>query len=193
LKNRSLLNKMKNAIFFDVTIDRSPTDVTAEKAKYPHGPKFGTALFHNKAVEWKVVEPKIEARQAEADGRALRQMIAVGALLPEYMLAEGKGTTYSTGRVQEPVIMEKFIDYQDLWDAELITLFRHVIALGIKYKKLNETYKAKTKKGEEERKMIDVPIRVHFPELKRVDILEVAKTMALLLTQRLLIQSESGG
>lgn len=140
-----------------------------------------------------MVEPKIEARQAEADGRALRQMIAVGVLLPEYMLAEGKGATYSTGRVQERVIMQKFIDYQDLSDAEFITLFRHVIALSIKYKKLNETYKAKTKKGEEERKMIDVPIRVHFPELKRADILEVAKTMGLLLTQRLLSQSESGG
>lgn len=181
LKNRSLLNKMQRAIFFDVTVKGSPTDVAAEKAKYPHGPKFGTVLFHNEAVVWKVVEPKIDARSAEADGRALRQMIAVGALLPEYMLSEGRGTTYTTGRVQEPVIMQKFTDYQDLWEAEFITMFRHIIALGVKYEKLRETYKVKTKKGEEEHKTVDVPIRCHFPELKRVDILELAKTMALLL------------
>lgn len=177
LKNRTLLNKLKRAIFFDVTVDGTPAEVAAEKAKYPKGPKFGSVIFHNKSVEWKVVEPKMDARQAEADGRAIRQIIAIGAMLPEYMLSEGRGTTYSTGRVQEPVILRKFINYQDLWEFEFILLFRHILALAVKYKKLPETYK--DGKGDT-RKTISVPIRVFFPELKKEDILNIAKAMALL-------------
>lgn len=178
LKDRMLLNKMKNAIFFDVTVDGSPTDVASEQAKYPKGPKFGTVMFHNKAVEWKVVEPKIDARQSEVDGKTFKQMIAIGALLPEYMLSEGQGTTYSTGQVQEPVILQKFIDRQDLWEFEFIRLFKHILALGVKYKNLPETYK--DDKGET-CKTVDVPIRIIMPELKRKDILELAKAMTLLI------------
>jgi len=180
LKNRCLLNKIKQAIFFECIVDGNAADVAAQKALYPHGPKFGTALFHNKAIEWKVVEPKIDARTAEADARMLRQQIAVGAMLPEYMLSEGRGTTYSTGRVQEPAVMQKFVDMQDLWEAEFLILFKHVISLGIKYRQLPAEYEVKTKEGTKKRKMIDVPIRLIFPKLTKDDMLEKAKAMTLL-------------
>jgi len=182
LKNRWLLNKLKRAIFFDVTVIGGPNEVRAEKAKYPHGPQFGSVVFHNESVVWKVVEPKLDARTSEGDARAFRQMIAVGVLMPEYMLSEGKGTTYAIGSVQEKVILQKFIDYQDLWEEEYVDLFRRIISLGIKHHSLPKEYEAILEDGtKEKRKMEDVPIKVHFPELKKIDLLEVAKAMTLLM------------
>ena len=159
-------------------MDGNAAAVSAEKAKYPKGPKTGTVLWHNKAVEWKVMEPKIDARQSEVDGKSFKQMIAIGALLPEYMLSEGQGTTYSTGQVQEPVILQKFVDRQDLWEFEFIRLFRHVLRVAVKYKNLLEEYK--DSEGETH-KMADVPIRIILPELKTKDIEKLAKAMTLLL------------
>ncbi len=178
LKDRMLLNKIKRAIFFEYIVDGDAAAVAAEQAKYTKAPKFGSIVFHNKRVEIKVVEPKIDARQSEVDGKSFKQMIAIGALLPEYMLSEGQGTTYSTGQVQEPVILQKFVDRQDLWDFEFVRLFRHVLAVAVKQGKLEEEYKDKEGKIH---KTVDVPIRIILPELKTKDIEKLAKAMTLLL------------
>lgn len=179
LKNRVLINQAKRAIFFDVEVKGGAVDVAREKAKYPKLPKFGSILFHNEAVKWNVVNPKIEAQDAESDGRMLLRMVAIGALLPEYMLSEARGTTYAASKAQEAPALQKYVDYQDLWESEYETLFRHIIALGVKYEKLPKTYKAGKKK--EEKLMADVPIRIYLPELIKRKLLDVAKSMMILL------------
>lgn len=98
LTDRMRQNKYKGTFLWDVLVrgaDKKQLDaLRAEYAAAP--PESASTLFHNEHEEWKAVQPQIGAGDVRDDGRALRLLIAAGALLPEHYLAEGGNANRAT-------------------------------------------------------------------------------------------------
>ncbi len=97
LENRSRLNKLLTNLLWDVTATgASPEDISRLRALYAKPPPPATVLVHNERESWKPLVPDMHAADAAPDGRAIRLMIATGALLPEHYLAEGGNANRAT-------------------------------------------------------------------------------------------------
>ena len=58
---------------WDVTLRGADAgDINRKRAQWVRGPEMGTVLFHNEGEKWNAVQPRIEAGDASADGRAIR-------------------------------------------------------------------------------------------------------------------------
>ncbi len=97
LTDRVRINKYKGAFLWDVTVRGGDKKLIATKMmEYANPPEPGTVIFHNESEEWTAVEPKIDANEAKDDGRQIKLMVAVGALLPEHYLSDGSVATRAT-------------------------------------------------------------------------------------------------
>lgn len=96
LEDRMRANKFKTRFYWDVAIEGQQAEIEAARARYAHPPKDGSIIVHSTNERWAAVQPKIEAEDAEADGKAVRLMIAAGAGVPLHFLAEGESATKAT-------------------------------------------------------------------------------------------------
>lgn len=96
LEDRVKANKFKTRFYWDVAIDGQEGDIEAARARYAAPPEDGSIIVHSAKEVWAAVQPKIEAEDAEADGRAVRLMVAAGAGVPLHFLAEGLSATKAT-------------------------------------------------------------------------------------------------
>lgn len=96
LEDRLKANKFKTRFYWDVAIEGQEMDIAAARARYAHPPEDGSIIVHSTKETWNAVQPKIEAEDAEADGKAVRLMIAAGAGVPLHFLAEGESATRAT-------------------------------------------------------------------------------------------------
>jgi hypothetical protein len=104
LTDRVRLNKYRTAYLWHVTIRgadrRALTQREAELAE-PPGP--GSVIVSNENETWEAVQPKIDAGTVADDGLAIRLMIAAGAGIPLYWLAEAEHTARGTAsEMSEP-------------------------------------------------------------------------------------------
>lgn len=98
LEDRARLNWAARAFLWFVTV---PTNRVADKrAQYARPPEPGSVIVKDDGETWEMQAPNLAARDASADGRAMRYMIAAGAGLPLHMLSEGEGTNYATAGAQ---------------------------------------------------------------------------------------------
>ena len=101
LNNRALINALKGAFVWDVTIEKATKDtIDARKLELAGRPTPGSVLLHNEGETWQAIEAKIDAGDAERDGHALRLIIAAGAGIPLHFLSEGSETNVATAREQ---------------------------------------------------------------------------------------------
>lgn len=97
LTDRVIINKYKGAYLWDVTLQgATAATVRAKRADLCTPPAPGSIIVHNEAEVWKAIQPQINAEAVEADGKALRLIIAAGAGVPLHFLAEGESATRST-------------------------------------------------------------------------------------------------
>jgi hypothetical protein len=108
LTDRARINKFKGAFLWDVTLkgaDKKMLD--RKKMEYAHSPNSGTVIIHNDTEKWSAVEPQINAQDASADGRAIKLMVAVGAMLPEHYLSDGDyGNRATASEMSLPTLLK---------------------------------------------------------------------------------------
>ncbi|MCW5848611.1 MAG: hypothetical protein KIT87_00730 [Anaerolineae bacterium] len=96
LEGRVRVNKLKSIFLWDVTVPDQAIAHTRQKYSVP--PRDGSIIVHGESEKWSAVQPHIQADAAEADGKALRQMIAAGAAAPPHFLADAESATQATAR-----------------------------------------------------------------------------------------------
>ncbi len=128
LDDRVVLNKLRTAMVWDVTVTGADKgDIDRMRAQNPTPPARGTVLFHSDGEVWKPMDPQIDAADAAPDGRAIRLMIAVGALLPEHYLAEGGNVNRATAAEMGLPSIKRFQRRQELFRYLLTTIVDRVL------------------------------------------------------------------
>ncbi|MDE3074140.1 MAG: hypothetical protein KGJ86_01810 [Chloroflexota bacterium] len=137
LTDRVRLNKYKGAFLWDVKLlgaDKKTID--RKRAEYAYPPEPGSIVVHNESEEWSAVEPKIGADDVEADGRAIKLMIAVGAGLPEHYLSEGGNVNRATAMAMGLPTFKRFQRRQDYFGFMLRAILDRAIDEAIKARRL---------------------------------------------------------
>lgn len=99
LEDRVRINRYKGAYVWQVKIEGAlPGQLEAKRAQYSRIPTPGSIIVTDGHETWTAVQPNISAEAVQADGRALRLMIAAGAAVPLHFLAEGEATTLATAK-----------------------------------------------------------------------------------------------
>ena len=97
LEDRVRINRYKGAYLWQVQIANAlPGQLEAKRAQYTRVPNSGSIIVCDENESWTAVQPQIAADSVEADGKALRLMIAAGAGIPLHFLAEGESATRAT-------------------------------------------------------------------------------------------------
>jgi hypothetical protein len=128
LTDRVRLNKYKGAFLWDVKLtgaDKKTID--RKKMEYAYPPLPGSLVVHNETEEWSAVEPRIGADQVEADGKAIKMMVAIGAGLPEHYLAEGGNVNRATAAEMGLPTVKRFERRQDYLRFLLRTILDRVL------------------------------------------------------------------
>ncbi len=137
LTDRGRINKFKAAFIWDVKL--SGTDkksLDRKKMEYASPPAPGTVLIHSDTETWSAVEPKINADDASADGRAIKLMVAVGATLPEHYLSDGDNGNRATASEMSLPTLLKFKRRQRIVRYMLAAILDRVLAEAQKAGKL---------------------------------------------------------
>ena len=106
LEDRARLNWAARVFIWLVTVPANK--VKAKRAQYQRPPEPGSVVVKDDAETWEFVSPSIQARDASADGRAMRYMIGAGAGVPLHMLGEGEATNYATAQAQSAVTLRHY-------------------------------------------------------------------------------------
>lgn len=99
LEDRVRINRYKGAYLWHVKVENAlPGQLEAKRAQYSRPPRSGSIIVTDGHETWAAIQPQIGADDVEADGKALRLMIAAGAGVPLHFLAEGEGANRATAR-----------------------------------------------------------------------------------------------
>ncbi len=129
LEDRVRINRYKGAYLWHVRIENPPPGILqAKQAQYATPPKSGSILVTDATERWEALQPDIKADDVEADGRALRLMIAAGAGIPLHFLAEGESATRATAREMGTPTYRKFAHRQFIFEHMLRDLVRTAAA-----------------------------------------------------------------
>jgi hypothetical protein len=135
LTDRVRQNRYKGAFLWDVTVtgaDRAQLErLRADYALAP--PEPGSVLFHNEAETWRAVQPVIGAGDVRDDGRAIRLMIAAGAMLPEHYLSEGGNANRATAAEMGLPAIKRQQRRQEQFRQFLVAICRRVVEEGVRH------------------------------------------------------------
>ncbi|MBE3561059.1 MAG: hypothetical protein IMW89_17830, partial [Ktedonobacteraceae bacterium] len=108
LTDRVRLNKFRTAFLWDVTLSGADKrTIDRKRMEYAYPPEPGSVLIHNEAEKWSAVRPEIQASDVSEDGRAIKLMVAVGALLPEHYLSDGdNGNRATAAEMSLPTLLK---------------------------------------------------------------------------------------
>ena len=98
LEDRARLNRFRNAFLYVVSA-KFASEVqrkARQQALNATPPQPGSILVTDENEQWSVISPRLEGRDASADGLALKKMIACGAGIPMHFLAEPESSTRTT-------------------------------------------------------------------------------------------------
>ncbi len=168
LTDRVRLNKYKTAFLWDVTLQGADAKtIDRKRMEYAIPLEPGTIVIHNESERWAAVKPEINASDVEADGRALRLMIAAGSGVPEHYLADGGNANRATAAEMNLPTLLKFERRQQVMEHLLRVLLDRVIL---------EAKRAGTLPvGMEE------SYTIVFPELKVADHLVLAQATGMMV------------
>jgi hypothetical protein len=129
LLDRVRINKYKGAFIWDVkATDADPATISRMMASYARPPEPGSVLVHNESEEWTAVQPRIAADDVEADGQAIKLMIAAGAGLPIHYLSDGGDVNRATAAEMGLPVWKRYRRRQDYLGHVLRTILDRVIS-----------------------------------------------------------------
>jgi hypothetical protein len=129
LEDRVRINRYKGAYLWHVSVDNPlPGQIEARRAQYSRPPRPGSIIITDSAEHWEAIQPRIDADAVEADGRAIRLMIAAGAGIPLHYLAEGDTATRATAREMGVATLRHFAHRQRLFAALVEDVIRQAAA-----------------------------------------------------------------
>ena len=126
LEDRARQNRYKSALVWDLTAT-GPEEIQRLRASYATPPPSGSVLVHNEREVWKPLSPEIHAGDAALDGRAIRLMVATGAILPEHFLAEGGNANRATAAEMGLPTTKRFQRRQQVFRAFLAQIVDRVL------------------------------------------------------------------
>lgn len=106
LEDRARLNWASRMFLWFVTVP--PGKVAEKRQQYRQPPEPGSVIVKDEGETWEMQTPNLGARDASADGKALRYMIAGGAGVPLHMLSEAEGTNLATATAQADPTMRHY-------------------------------------------------------------------------------------
>ncbi len=125
LEDRVRINRGKSAFLWHVGIEGAqPGQLEAKRLQYSHVPRPGSIIISDASERWQAVAPQINADDAEAEGRALRLMIAAGAGVPLHYLGEGEGANRATAREMAAPTLRRFAHRQFVFASLLADVIR---------------------------------------------------------------------
>ncbi|HVC80063.1 MAG TPA: hypothetical protein VNL35_06105 [Chloroflexota bacterium] len=128
LTDRVRINKYKAAFLWDIQLSGADAKtIDRKRMQYAYPPDPGSIIVHNESEQWSAVQPKIEAGDAEADGRAIKMMIAMGAGLPEHYLADGGDVNRATAVEMGLPTFRKFQRRQDTFGLVIRAILDRVL------------------------------------------------------------------
>lgn len=163
LTDRVRLNKYRSAFMWHVQLTGADRRALLQRqAELAVPPTPGTVIVSNEKETWTAVLPAIQAADAQADGLAIRLMLAAGAGVPLFWLAEAEHTARGTaGEMAEPT-------YRHLRQRQLF--FGYVLrTLAVN---------ALQRRGMPDVELADVV--AEFPEMDTADALTIGQTMGQL-------------
>ncbi len=163
LTDRVRLNKYRTAFLWHVQLTGADRRAILQRqAELAVPPSPGSVIVSNENEVWQAVQPAINASDVESDGYAMRLMIAAGAGVPLYWLAEAERTARGTAtEMAEPT-------------------YRHMRQRQLYFGWVLRTLAVDALR---ERGFVDVRIEeIHadFPELDPAQSVDVARTAAAL-------------
>lgn len=172
LEGRVRVNRLKSVFLWDVTVPDQAIAQTRQKYSVP--PRDGSIIVHGEAEKWTAVHPQIQADEAEADGKALRQMIAVGAAAPPHFLSDSESATQATAREANEPTYRHFLQRQKtfLWllgDLLTVAAIRAQTQAGLPRTPLIQS-------------AADLGLRWTTTDLNRDDNLTLARSAALIVS-----------
>lgn len=115
LEDRARQNHWRGAMLLDLSLEGgTPTQVATKRAQMKQPPPPGSVYIHNDKETMEYKDSKINANDAAEDGRQVKLMTAVGAGLPEYMLADGANANLASATAQQLPALRTFGEYQDI-------------------------------------------------------------------------------
>ena len=178
LDDRILQNRLKSAVVWDVTVAGADQgEINRMRAQNAAPPARGTVLFHNEGEVWKPVHADVDAGDAAPDGRAIRLMVAVGALLPEHYLAEGGHVNRATAAEMGLPAIKRFQRRQQVFRAMLGKMIERVLEEATRVGRLGPR--------------MDRTFAVQFEELTTAPLEQVAAAVER-LSGALRVAAESG-
>jgi len=169
LTDRVRINKYKGAFLWTIKLsgaDRKTID--RKRMEYSYPPDPGSIVVHNESEEWSAVQPRIDADDVEADGRAIKMMIAMGAGLPEHYLSEGGNVNYATAAEMGLPTLRRFQRRQDQFELMIRQIVDRVIDEAVRAGRLPAG--------------VDRAYSVEMPELAPDDNVRLAQATATMAT-----------
>ncbi|MHB1133730.1 MAG: hypothetical protein ACYC4L_15260 [Chloroflexota bacterium] len=126
LTDRVRINRFKGAFLWWVKLpgaDRAT--VEQKRLELTRPPESGSVIVTNEAEEWTAVQPNIDAQSVEADGRAIRMMLAAGSGIPLHFLAEPEQTNRATAAEMQGPTLRHFENRQVVFGQILADIARH--------------------------------------------------------------------
>jgi hypothetical protein len=97
LEDRVRVNRLRNSFVWHVRMSNAqPGDVERKRKQYATTPSPGSMIVTDENEEWEALSASLQSSDAEADGKALRLMVAAGAGIPLHFLSEGESATKAT-------------------------------------------------------------------------------------------------
>lgn len=131
LLDRAAVNRARAAFVYEVTVRGTEADIRRRKAELGAPPPPGSVVIHNEAEEWKAITAHVDAGDAEADGKALRLMIAAGAGIPLHFLSEGESATRATAREMGEPTRRAFAERQEVFGAMLRAVAQEAVRRAV--------------------------------------------------------------
>jgi len=145
ISNRVTLNRFRTVHVLFKKVKGSPSKVNSVKNAKPNAttkglggqyqkrmPKAGTTVTHNEGIEYEFKAPNVEAHDARWDVTAVRQYIAAGGQVPEFLLGDAKEANYASAFVSENPFIRQIEYLQDTLGRFFKAMFARAIEHGIK-------------------------------------------------------------
>jgi len=147
LRMRTGINKARSTFFLDVTMkNATKLQIQEEASKHKSPPRPNTTVVHGDDVVYAFMSPNIQGSDVQSDLSEIKNMSAIGSMLPPDLLGEsGKSNYQNSGRSKFPFVRSMEFQ-QELWEYALkFGIMWVVIWSAVEYGELPKSFKVAKK------------------------------------------------